>query len=298
MVPICVGRLLVSPAVLLEKRLVKRIALACAHAHWRQHTQHHHWRGQRLRTGARARARAPRRQAGAFGHQSARGGRDGATAAHKARAKVIALACDVTQIAQVEALAKKAGGVFDLVVNNAGVSSGGLIGELSLEDWRFTLAGRSLHGRHPWLLMCSRRSWRAQKHGHILNVASAAGLACLPRMAAYNVAKAGVIALSDTLYSELVGSGVGVTVLCPTFFKTNIVISGRFADPSLRKAAAKMIEGGTTAEAVALKTLRAIERNDRYCLPMADARWMWRLQRLVPGIVSSVAGRLEKRRRQ
>ena len=44
-------------------------------------------------------------------------------------------------------------------------------------------------------------------------------------MAAYNVSKAGVLSLSETLAAELSGTGVNVTVLCPTFVKTNIVES-------------------------------------------------------------------------
>ncbi len=51
-------------------------------------------------------------------------------------------------------------------------------------------------------------------------------------MAAYNVSKAGVLSLSETLSAELSGTGVNVTVLCPTFVKTNIVESGRITDKS------------------------------------------------------------------
>lgn len=207
----------------------------------------------------------------------------------KGAAEILTFKCDVTKAAQVEAVAKKAGGVFDLVVNNAGVSSGGLIGELSLEDWRFTLdvdLMGVIHGCHVFAPIL-----RAQKHGHFLNVASAAGIACMPKMAAYNVAKAGVIALSDTLYGEMVSVGVGVTTLCPTFFKTNIVNYGRFGKEADKKMAQKMVEGGKSVEHVVHAAIHAVQRNKRYCLPMADARWVWRLQRLIPGIVTEVAGR-------
>ena len=56
-------------------------------------------------------------------------------------------------------------------------------------------------------------------------------------MAAYNVSKAGVLSLSETLAAELSGTGVNVTVLCPTFVKTNIVEAGRITgtvDPAGR----------------------------------------------------------------
>ena len=59
----------------------------------------------------------------------------------------------------------------------------------------------------------------------IINVASAAAFGAAPGMAAYNVSKAGVLSLSETLAAELSGTAVRVTVLCPTFVKTNIVES-------------------------------------------------------------------------
>ena len=51
-------------------------------------------------------------------------------------------------------------------------------------------------------------------------------------MAAYNVSKAGVLSLSETLAAELSGTAVRVTVLCPTFVKTNILESGRITEES------------------------------------------------------------------
>lgn len=64
----------------------------------------------------------------------------------------------------------------------------------------------------------------------IVNVASGAAFGALPGMGAYNVSKAGVRSLSETLAAELSGTGVRVTVLCPSFVKTNIVESGRISD--------------------------------------------------------------------
>jgi short-subunit dehydrogenase len=125
---------------------------------------------------------------------------------------------------------------------------------------------------------------RAQGSGHILNVASAAAFVAAPRMAAYNVAKAGVVSISETLAAELDGTGVGVTVLCPTFFKSDVVKSGRFADPRTRHLAEKMIRHGVSAEKVVAAALKAVERDEFYCVPMTDGRWMWRLKRLSPDL--------------
>src|SRR5690606_26329534 len=81
-----------------------------------------------------------------------------------------------------------------------------------------------IYGCHtfvPWL--------KENPHGaHLINTASLAAFLAVPEMGAYNVAKAGVLARSETLYAELRPHGVGVTVLCPGFFQTGLLERGRF----------------------------------------------------------------------
>jgi NAD(P)-dependent dehydrogenase (short-subunit alcohol dehydrogenase family) len=206
----------------------------------------------------------------------------GATAAAAQR-------CDVSQLADVEALAAACAGRIDLVVNNAGVSSGGYIGELPIDVWRWTLdvdLWGVIHGCHVFTPRL-----RAQGSGHILNVASAAAFVAAPRMAAYNVAKAGALSISETLAAELSGSGVGVTALCPTFFQSDVVRSGRFTDEHTRDLAQRMMKHGIPVEAVVREALRAVERDELYCVPMADGRWIWRLKRLSPAFYTWLLGR-------
>lgn len=64
---------------------------------------------------------------------------------------------------------------------------------------------------------------KRQGRGHIVNTASAAGIGSAPEMDNYNVAKAGVISLSETLKVELADQNIGVTVIVPTVFKANLV---------------------------------------------------------------------------
>lgn len=203
-----------------------------------------------------------------------------------------AMACDVTRTEDIEALAAACDGRIDLVVNNAGVSSGGLIGEMPIDLWRWTLdvdLWGVIYGCHVFAPIL-----RKQGSGNILNMASAAGLLSAPRMGAYNVAKAGVVALSETLAGEMRGTGVDVTVLCPTFFKTNIAASGRFSDAKIKRQAERLVDSGKTADEVATIALAAVERGDLYCVPMADGRWFWRLKRAVPSSFVSLAARAVK----
>src|ERR1700722_5797766 len=201
-----------------------------------------------------------------------------------------AMRCDVTKLDDWNALAASIEGPVDLVINNAGVSSAGLVGELPLDDWRWTLEVDLfgvINGCHVFAPIL-----RKQGHGHVLNVASAAGLFSPPFTGAYNVAKAGVIALSETLAAEFSGSKLKVTVICPMFFRTNIVNSGRIADAKVRERAKGLVDGGKSAEAIARAAIASVDRGELYALPMADGRWLWRVKRIAPAAFNALAGRV------
>lgn len=203
-------------------------------------------------------------------------------------ARAEAVSCDVAELANVERLAASAdqffGGV-DLVVNNAGVAVSGQIGDVPVTDWEWILRINLwgvIYGCHVFA-----PRFRALRSGHILNVASAAGLLCSPDMGPYNVTKAGVIALSETLYSELQPFGVGVTVLCPTFFKTNIIAGARATEQSaLIGAFVEKLSSQSKIQAgdVARIALESCDAGRLYSVPMADGQWAWRIKRVAPGL--------------
>jgi short-subunit dehydrogenase len=207
--------------------------------------------------------------------------------------EAIAVAADVTRIEDVEALASRAeelwGGV-DLVINNAGVGVGGDVGETPLADWHFAFdvnVWGVVHGCHVFAPRLRR-----QGYGALLNVASIAGLIHAPHMAPYNASKAAVVALSETLRAELAASGVGVTVLCPGFFQTNILSEARsVAAGYLRFAAGQMKIAALDADDVAAYAIKAVERGELHALPMADTRWAWRFKRLSPALFVRVVGK-------
>jgi NAD(P)-dependent dehydrogenase (short-subunit alcohol dehydrogenase family) len=207
-------------------------------------------------------------------------------------------ACDVTRPEEVEALAEAAfsglGGV-DLLVNNAGVGGAGEVGRLPLEEWKRILDVNLwgvIHSCHAFVPRL-----RQQGSGHILNIASAAGLLSVGFLAPYNVSKAGVVSLSETLYVELKPVGIGVTVACPTFFRTNIAAaSAQYTDPKLGTAARRLVdESRIEPETVARSLLRAVERAEPYAVPLADGRWFWRLKRLAPEGFLRMTGALQKK---
>ena len=106
-------------------------------------------------------------------------------------------------------------GGLQVLVNNAGVAAAGNVEDTSMEDWTWVLdidLMGVVRGCHQFAAMMKQ-----QKAGHIVNISSFAGLAGLPFIAAYGVAKAGVVALSEALRAEMHPYGVGVTVACPCF---------------------------------------------------------------------------------
>jgi NAD(P)-dependent dehydrogenase (short-subunit alcohol dehydrogenase family) len=144
---------------------------------------------------------------------------------------VLAVPTDVSLEAHVDGLAEATldhYGDVHVVCNNAGVGSRGLtITDLPLRDFEWVIAVNLfgvIHGLRAFLPRL-----RANDEGHIVNTASSSGLVHRSRMGPYNASKAAVVALSETLRFELEaeGSHVGVSVLCPSWTRTNITTSDR-----------------------------------------------------------------------
>ncbi|GGH64807.1 short chain dehydrogenase [Comamonas phosphati] len=153
-----------------------------------------------------------------------------------AGAKVLARRADVSDAAQMEALAaevKASFGAPHFVFNNAGVGAGGLVWENSVADWQWVL-GVNLWGVIHGVRLFTPMMLEAAKadpsfEGHIVNTASMAGLLTPPNMGIYNVSKHAVVSLTETLYQDLalVSDQISASVLCPFFVATGIGHSER-----------------------------------------------------------------------
>ena len=178
----------------------------------------------------------------------------------------VAIPCDVSKLEEIEKMAGTVRELWDgvdILVNNAGVAGAGLTADIPMDQWEWILAinfKSVLYGCRTFIPMME-----AQGGGHIVNMASAAGFASLPEMSCYNVPKAAVISLSETLRVELAPKNIGVTVITPTFFKTNLM--DRFRSPNERQR--KMSQSffrktSATAEDIAKHTMKCIEKNRLY----------------------------------
>ena len=203
----------------------------------------------------------------------------------EAGAEALFVKTDVSIWDDVVALEKAASqflGDVDLVVNNAGVGARGATEKISLEDWEWVL------GINLWGVIYGCRAFlpkmKQRNRGYIINIASLAGLMSAPKMAPYNVSKSGVVALSETLCAELEPTGIEVSVICPSFFRTNIMKSGRGdQSPAVQATVAKLMDRSKVqAPDVALAALASVLSGKFYVLPMSDARFLWRFKRLLP----------------
>lgn len=183
----------------------------------------------------------------------------------------------------------------DLLVNNAGVVASGGVHETPIADWDWLLSVNlrgvilGCHTFVPWLMANPRRS-------HVLNMASVAGLFAPARMGAYNVAKAGVVSLSETLYTELKRHNVGVTVVCPWFVKTNLLDSGRFVDPREKAGGALFMDKSRlTPERVADYAVRRMYRGKLYAVTGFESRQIWRMKRHFPQLFADFAEWMHRR---
>ena len=123
---------------------------------------------------------------------------------------------------------------------------------------------------------------KKQRSGHILNTASAAAIGCAPTMGAYNMTKAAVVAISETLYGELMDHQISVSCIQPTYFKTNVIQFARGGE-LIKKATQMFIDkSGLEADVVAQEILNRAGKKELYIILPKDARKMWHFKRLAP----------------
>jgi NAD(P)-dependent dehydrogenase (short-subunit alcohol dehydrogenase family) len=174
------------------------------------------------------------------------------------------------------------GGV-DLLVNNAGVASAGFVGDVPLEDWRW------VHGINFWGMLYGCHEFiprmKVQGGGHIVNVASSAGLISPAELAPYDTTKAAIISLSEALRVEVSPHNIGITVACPMFFKTNLLECARYTDDwELDWVECTFQYARLTSDEVARRIITAVKKDKLYVVPQLTGRFLWLSKRLMPGI--------------
>jgi NAD(P)-dependent dehydrogenase (short-subunit alcohol dehydrogenase family) len=208
------------------------------------------------------------------------------TALQQAGHDVIGVRTDVSRRAQIQALADQTiatYGKVNIVHNNAGVVRAGTLEELTDEDWQWVLGvdlWSVIYGINIFLPLIKQAG-----EGHIVNTASSSGLQAAATIGPYNVAKFGVVALTETLKHELaqINSPISASVLCPGAVQTRICESGRnreatgmaavadtATDKAFREMSAPIVSDGLAPAIVADMIVTAIKNDDFWILPHPD----------------------------
>ncbi len=172
-------------------------------------------------------------------------------------------------------------GYVDVLVNNAGVGSQGYLENTTEAEWerqwQINLMG-VVRGCQAFIPELRKRS-----EASIVNVASFAAIALAPGVASYNVVKAGVHALSETLRCELAADKIGVSVVCPAFFQTNLTDSMLGTDEKVKSQINRWMKRSKyTADDVAQMILSAIDKQQFMVLCDSQTKWQYRISRWFP----------------
>ena len=176
--------------------------------------------------------------------------------------------CDVRDYSQLTALAQACDeqfGGIDIIVNNAW-------------DWQIAINLMGVvKGCKAFLPLLER------SRGKIVNIASMAALMQGPAMSNYNVAKAGVVALSESLLIELRQQEIGVHVVCPSFFQTNLLDSFRGPTPAMKAQVGKLLESSPISAADIAEYIHAeLAKGSFMILPHEMGRMAWALKQQNP----------------
>jgi NAD(P)-dependent dehydrogenase (short-subunit alcohol dehydrogenase family) len=197
---------------------------------------------------------------------------------------VTALAVDVSDAAAVQAMVAETlarHGRIDYLFNNAGVGQAGEVRDLDLADWARVMdvnvwgVVHGIHAVYPVMLQ--------QGHGHIVNIASGAGLGPRPGMVPYAASKHAVVGLSTSLRAEAEHLGVKVSVVCPGAIATAMLASTPFKNLDGAKLLSRApAMAFISPDECARRILRGVARN-RAIIPVTAVAWAeWLIYRYLP----------------
>lgn len=207
-----------------------------------------------------------------------------------------AFAVDIARAASVEAFAAQLVeqcGAVDVLVNNAGVAvvaPFARIGEADLE-W---LVGVNVWGPLR-LTRALLPAMIARDGGHVVVVASFAGLVGAPGMVAYSTTKFAMVGFCEALRLELAETGIGVTVVCPGYVRTNLSRATRYDNPVFRSRLDHAPSWyGMTKEKVACELADAVTAR-RPLVVLGPEKVGWWLKRLAPEAAFAVTRWIARR---
>jgi len=199
-----------------------------------------------------------------------------------------AVTCDVTDAAQVEALAAaaiKATGRLDVMVCNAGLGYNGRLDETDAETMRRVMEVNFFGTFHA--ARTAVRHFRSVGSGHLFIMSSIVGRKGVPRMSAYAATKFAQVGLGESVRAELVGTAIHVTLVYPISTETG------FRAAMVREWGQDVAGRGPrqSAEHVAATMVRALRRPRADIYPSSLTRLIPAAGALLPGLADWVSTR-------
>lgn len=182
-------------------------------------------------------------------------------------------------------------GRIDYFFNNAGAFLGGEMRDSKIEDWHSITENNilsTMNGTH-----FAYQHMIEQETGHIVNVASAAGLFPVPAMGIYGASKYAIVGLTHELRNEAKALNVKVSVVCPTVINTPLYNSAIYARVDAAKALASR-RRLQTPEVAAKRIIRGVKRNKATIHTSIATQLGWMLYRIAPGLYNIGARRVLK----
>ncbi|MGH3445971.1 MAG: SDR family NAD(P)-dependent oxidoreductase, partial [Nocardioidaceae bacterium] len=160
---------------------------------------------------------------------------------------------------------------------NAGIAGGGRIDVATMAEWQ-KLTEVNLFG-----VVRGTRTFvpvfKTQRSGHVVNVASLAGLVHPAGMASYNAVKAGVVAFTETAGHELAAFGVRCSAVCPSYFRTRLMDAVDGADTEVARVLGRLVDNAPLGpDEIAAEVLAGIDRGEELIVPDDAARAAWKLK--------------------
>lgn len=172
---------------------------------------------------------------------------------------------------------------LDVLINNAGVAFGGSFCESSTEEMNKTIHVNLIGAMN--LTKALLPKLKKNEKASIVNVASGAGLVATSGMVSYSTSKFGLVGFSQALRGELKKSGVGVSVVCPAFVKTDLIGNSlKDSGKEMKELDAMVQKSGVAPEKVAKAILRAIRSNRAVVKVGALTHLGSWINRLFPGL--------------
>jgi NAD(P)-dependent dehydrogenase (short-subunit alcohol dehydrogenase family) len=168
-------------------------------------------------------------------------------------------------------------GGLDVLVNNAGVAGGGRIDVATMDEWEW-ITQINLFG----VVRGTRAfvpTFKRQRSGQVVNVASLAGLVHPAGMGSYNAVKAGVVAFTETCAHELAEWDIRCSAVCPSYFRTRLIENMQGDDTAVGQVIGGLVSRAPLGpEDIAAAVIEGMDRGEELILPDPAARAAYELK--------------------